>query len=418
MSAPESPDVREDGPGVRRSNRKPLGFAVLALVLVVTGVVYTMNERSNDQIAAARREAQKPADPVSADALFTNAPEAGLIESRPNAMPGEAPAPALSMVRDGDATGIPNDGDHFAREWEQYRQQETAIRQAKMQAAMAALAAPTSLAAANTKAVQGESNSDGAPPPAEDALGGLRQGLSSLLASAKGAGGAGGGDADANNATGKISWLKTAAAPSDYLASGRIPAVSPYELKAGAVIPGVMIGGINSDLPGQIIGQVRENVYDSATGQHLLIPQGAKLIGTYDSQVTRGQKRVLVAWNRVVYPDGSSINIEAMPGSDAAGFSGFNDKVDNHYTRVFGDAILMSLFSAGVQLSQPQSNSVQGGYDSQQIVAGALGQQLGQTGMQLTQQNLRIQPTLQIRPGYRFVVMVTKDMIVEPWRAP
>jgi type IV secretion system protein VirB10 len=162
--------------------------------------------------------------------------------------------------------------------------------------------------------------------------------------------------------------------------------VSPFELKTGTVIPGVMIGGINSDLPGQIVAQVRENVWDTATGHHLLIPQGARLVGTYDNQVTRGQSRVLVAWTRIIYPDGSSVDLGTMPGADQGGYAGFSDKVNNHYVRVFGDALLMSLFSAGIQLSQPKSNdSMNGGYSSQQIIAASLGQQLGQAGMQITQ---------------------------------
>lgn len=204
-------------------------------------------------------------------------------------------------------------------------------------------------------------------------------------------------------------------AASPYLNQTRIPAISPHEVKAGFIIPGVMISGINSDLPGQIIGQVRQNVYDSATGRFLLIPAGAKLVGTYDSSVSAGQERVLVAWNRIIFPDSSSVSIEAMPGADKSGFAGFHDKVDNHYWRTFGNAALLSLFSAGIQLSQPQA-AVSGTYNSQQIMAAEIGRQLGRLGMQLTQRNLNIQPTLEIRPGFQFSIMVTKDMILPPWK--
>jgi type IV secretion system protein VirB10 len=199
-----------------------------------------------------------------------------------------------------------------------------------------------------------------------------------------------------------------------YLLRKREAPLSPYEIKAGSIIPGVMIGGVNSDLPGIIIGQVRQDVYDSATGQHLLIPAGARLVGTYDSEVSGGQERVLVAWNRIIYPDSSSITLDNMPGADRSGFAGFNDKVDNHYWRTFGNAFMLSLFSAGIQLSQPRG-AVQGTYNSQQIMAAALGQQLGMLGMQQARRNLNMQPTLEIRPGYQFSIMITKDMIVEPW---
>jgi type IV secretion system protein VirB10 len=200
-----------------------------------------------------------------------------------------------------------------------------------------------------------------------------------------------------------------------YLLRKREAPLSPYEIKAGAIIPGVMIGGVNSDLPGIIIGQVRQDVYDSATGQHLLIPSGSRLVGTYDSAVSGGQERVLVAWNRIIYPDSSSITLDSMPGADRSGFAGFNDQVDNHYWRSFGNAFMLSLFSAGIQLSQPRG-AVTGTYNSQQIMAAALGQQLGMLGMQQARRNLNMQPTLEIRPGYQFSIMITKDMIVEPWQ--
>lgn len=202
---------------------------------------------------------------------------------------------------------------------------------------------------------------------------------------------------------------------SPYLKHTREAALSATELKAGFIIPGVMLSGVNSDLPGQIIGQVRQNVYDSASGRVLLIPAGARLVGTYDSSVSAGQERVLVAWNRVIFPDSSSLSLDSMPGADKSGFAGFNEKVDNHYLRTFGNAFLLSLFSAGIQLSQPRA-AVTGTYNSQQIMAAALGQQLGMLGMQTARRNLNLQPTLEISPGYQFSIMVTKDIILPPWR--
>lgn len=233
-----------------------------------------------------------------------------------------------------------------------------------------------------------------------------------------GFGGLGGGQqsVDPNGQAAKKAFLDSPGSiGNDYLASGRNAPISPYEMKAGTVIPGVMIGGVNSDLPGQIIGQVRENVYDTATGKHLLIPQGSRLIGTYSNAVTMGQTRVLVAWTRIIYPDASSLDLGSMPGADQGGYAGFNDQVNNHYLRIFGTALMMSLFSAGIQLSQPQATNGQN-YSSQQIVASSLGLQLGQLGMQLAQRGLDIQPTLEIRPGYRFNIMVTKDVVIRPWK--
>ena len=192
-----------------------------------------------------------------------------------------------------------------------------------------------------------------------------------------------------------------------------MPALSPYELKAGSIIPAIMIGGLNSDLPGQIIAQVSENVYDTKTGKHLLIPQGSRLVGTYDNGVTTGQNRVLVVWNRIIFSDASSLDLNMMPAADQSGYAGFNDKTNNHYGKAFGAALLMSAFSAGVQISQPQATNGEN-ISTGQTMAGAIGQQLGQAGGQIIGRNIRIQPTLQIRPGYRFNVSVTKDFIISP----
>ena len=192
-----------------------------------------------------------------------------------------------------------------------------------------------------------------------------------------------------------------------------------YEVKTGAVIPGIMVTGINSDLPGNIIAQVSQNVFDTDTGNHLLLPQGAKLFGVYDSRVIYGQERVLVAWNRVVFPDGSAVTLGAMPGSDQSGYAGYTDKVDNHYFRIFGSAILMSMISGGMAYTM---DSLDSGGDSdnptlQNEMGSALAAQLGQATLQLLQKNLNIKPTLEIRPGYQFNVIVTKDIVFkQPYR--
>ena len=187
-----------------------------------------------------------------------------------------------------------------------------------------------------------------------------------------------------------------------------------FELKTGAVIPGVMISGINSDLPGHLIAQVSQNVYDTATGRDLLLPQGSKLFGVYDSRVIYGQSRVLIAWNRVIFPDGSSVTLGAMPGTDIAGYAGFKDKVDNHYLRIFGSAVMMSLVSGGMSYAVDQASNNDSDSDNtsmQDEMIAALAAQLGQTTLQLLQKNLNIKPTLEIRPGYQFNIIVTKDVI-------
>lgn len=189
----------------------------------------------------------------------------------------------------------------------------------------------------------------------------------------------------------------------------------PLELKTGAVIPGVMLTGINSDLPGNMIAQVSQHVFDTATGKNLLIPQGTKIYGVYDSRVVYGQERVLIAWNRLIFPDASSIAIGAMPGADMGGMAGFNDDVNNHYLRIFGSALMMSLVSGGMAYAMDGANNTgterNNGTSMQDEMTSSLAQQLGQTTTTLLQRNLSIKPTLEIRPGYQFNIVVTKDVI-------
>lgn len=192
---------------------------------------------------------------------------------------------------------------------------------------------------------------------------------------------------------------------------------SPYELRAGFVVPATLISGINSELPGQIMAQVSQDVFDTATGKWKLIPQGSRLVGAYSSNVAYGQARVLVAWQRIIFPDGKAMDIGSMPGADSAGYAGFTDQVNNHYFRLFASAFLMSGVTAGISLSQPTQNGTTAPTASS-AMSEALGQQLGQVTAQLISKNMNIAPTLEIRPGYRFNVMVTKDMTFsKPYQA-
>jgi type IV secretion system protein VirB10 len=190
---------------------------------------------------------------------------------------------------------------------------------------------------------------------------------------------------------------------------------SPYEVKAGTIIPTTLITGINSDLPGQIIGQVRENVYDTVTGEYLLVPQGSRLIATYDSAVAFGQDRVLVCWNRLIRPDGISISLECMPGVDLAGYSGFADEVDHHWWRILSGVAIGTLLSATAEKSQGNV----AGYNPTmpQLWASNAGGAINQAGQQITQKNLAIQPTIRVRPGFSVNVIVTKDIVLLPYKS-
>lgn len=220
---------------------------------------------------------------------------------------------------------------------------------------------------------------------------------------------------DLNQQAEKKAFLQINSRPTvdDYLSSKVNLPKSPYEIKAGTVIPGILITGINSDLPGQVTAQVRNHVYDTITGNHLLIPQGTKMVGLYDSAITYGQERVSIVWRRLIFPNGQSIDLQGMPGADVSGYSGFNDKVNNHYVRIFGSTIVMSALAAGAQLSQPKQES-QNPFappSVNQTLAQNLGMNIAGTGNALLAKNLGIQPTLEIRPGYLFNITVTKDVI-------
>lgn len=196
---------------------------------------------------------------------------------------------------------------------------------------------------------------------------------------------------------------------------------SSYLLRAGSVIPATLISGINSDLPGQIVGQVSQPVFDTPTGNHILLPQGSRLVGTYSSDVEYAQSRVLVAWQRIVFPDGKALDIGAMPGADGAGYAGFADQVDHHYLRIFGSALLMSAIVGGISYSQRTASAGGYGYGAPNavtILSQSLGQELGRAASQMLQKNLNVSPTIEIRPGFRLNVMVTKDLeFTKPYQA-
>ena len=219
-------------------------------------------------------------------------------------------------------------------------------------------------------------------------------------------------NSDPNGQAQKLAFLG-AARSDDYLIHTRETPISRFELNVGTIIPATLISGINSDMPGQIVAQVSQNVYDSATGRYLLLPQGAKLYGVYDSKIAYGQDRVLTAWTRVNYPDGTKLNIAGMGGMDTEGYSGFSDQVDNHYWKTFGNAMLLGLISGTAQagISADSKNG-----DTTSAIADGVTQQFAQTGSSLIQKNLDVQPTIKIRGGYKFNIMINKDIVLTPYQ--
>jgi type IV secretory pathway VirB10-like protein len=222
-----------------------------------------------------------------------------------------------------------------------------------------------------------------------------------------------GGDRAQNHQSDKEAFLTQAAAVDPYLSKPLLNPISKYELKAGSVISGALLTAINSDLPGQVIGQVTENVYDTATGNYLLIPQGAKLLGKYQSFVSNGQNRAMVVWQRLIYPNGNSIVLDGMPGTDEAGTSGLADKVDYHFDKlVEATALTTALAYAGNLARNPNSSSGNNGND---VVGDTVAQQANRIGEKIIDRELDVQPTITVRQGWPLRVLVNKDMILQPY---
>ncbi|MGH2618745.1 MAG: TrbI/VirB10 family protein, partial [Thermomicrobiales bacterium] len=185
---------------------------------------------------------------------------------------------------------------------------------------------------------------------------------------------------------------------------------SPFILQAGAVIPAVLITGIRSDLPGQITAQVTENVYDSPTGRLLLIPQGTRIVGQYDNNVQFGQRRALLVWNRLIFPNGRSIVLERQPGADTQGYAGLEDGVDYHWWDLAKAAGLSTLLAVGTELAvSDEDRLVRAIRDGAQDT-------INDAGQQIVRRQLQVAPTLTIRPGFPVRVIVTRDLVLEPYK--
>ena len=212
---------------------------------------------------------------------------------------------------------------------------------------------------------------------------------------------------DANLQTRKIDFASERLDQEIYNPQSIEDPVSPYQVMAGTLIPASLITGINSDLPGTIIAQVTQPVYDTVSGRHLLIPQGSRLLGRYQSEVSFGQDRALVVWDRLIFPDGSSIQISA-PGADVQGFAGLSDRTDHHWDRVFVAAGLATIMSIGAELGSNDDDEIA------RAIRDGTGQSFNQAGQRVVDRNLNVQPTIRIRPGWPVRVIVMRDLILRP----
>ena len=414
-----NPPFKQQRSGVRRVNNLPLMIVGGVLVVFVILVAMVAYDRAADSGAKGQQTDSVVADENLAEQVLKASGDrtGGLVGAE------EKPLPSLPVVRV-ENTDLPPPPPAEAKE-DPFEMQLKLMKMAMLQKAIGARTpvngeakakAATSdqgKSAASAHAAARQSDGDETAEllksiGAETGAAQFRESLSKLTA---GGAGAASGGSQADRSAGAYAKFDRKQENDRWRLDSSVEAPrTPYELRAGFVIPAVLISGVNSDLPGQIMAQVSQDVYDTATGKHRLIPQGTRLVGTYDSQVAYGQSRVLVAWQRLVFPDGKAMDIGSMPGADATGYAGFKDKVNNHYVRIFGNALLMSGVIAGINSTQTNPNNDPFGTSTNTLVTQALAQQMGRVAVEMIQKNLNISPTLEIRPGYRFNVMVVKDL--------
>jgi type IV secretory pathway VirB10-like protein len=372
--------LRPDPPAVTRLSRRVLiGGAAVATIVVLGAVIWALDSRRSSQETTA--ELYNTEHKTTADELaklprdYTGLP-AGVPPLGPP-LPGDLGRPILRAQGD-ERLGLDAEQQRVSQESEAARTSRLFASVTPGNRAPVASAPPSQ--ASNEK-----SDAQGEKPPIDT-------------------------DGIQNMQDRKIAFLN---APIDKrtVSGERLEApASKYVVQAGSVIPAALLTGIRSDLPGQVTGQVTENVYDSPTGRYLLIPQGSKLIGTYDSQVSFGQSRVLLVWTRVIFPNGRSIVLERQTGADPEGYAGLEDQVDYHWGRLFMAAALSTLLGVGSELGASNTDS-----DLLRALRRGSSDSLNQVGQQVVRRNLNVQPTLTIRPGFPVRIIVNRDLVLVPY---
>ena len=389
-----APEQLDPAAGVRRLNKLPLVIVGGLILLVMVMLLIALQSRANRGQQQLVQQEQLPMLPESQGGYQklleewenqegTGVDQGVVIEAAPEDL--GPPVPVMPPPT--------------AAEMEIVKQRQEALHQA--------LNSPTAVSLQRREAEGDGTDAGLATRPPSDGGGGQ---LDDLLRAVGGQ-----GEADDVNLQARKEQFVDTARRFGYSSEPRTAPLTPYELRVGSVLPAVLLGGINSDLPGLVQAQVVQNVRDTRTGRHVLIPQGSRLIGSYDSRVSFGQRRVLVVWHRVMFPDASTLELGTMPGADQAGFAGVRDQVRSHFFRIFGSATLLSLIGAGAQLAQPQEDS-QGTLSARELIIAEMAREWNQLGQEMIRRGMNVQPTLIIRPGYRFSVLVNKDLILEPYR--
>ena len=454
IEAPAGVDLHPKWAGIVRLSKRAALIVGVVVLVVILGCVYGVYRRSVEKMQIASQGEPKRSMPATQAGQET----ASLKDSRPAATIGKLVPPASTtaaqfpsvpgcdfdpqtgqLARFNRLTGSPcNSGSP------QLPQERLVVRQApaqlmaqfptslaqpsptpeQQQRAMswlqeqAAIMAPTSIGRSSGPAALPPGGA--VPQPGADPLSTLiaAQGLNGVPRSPTGAGLTSIGSDDAyevqNGQSRKEAFLANVhkTRTRDYLQSTREAPLSRFEIKAGWEIPAVLEQGLNSDLPGEIKALVTQNVYDTATGIYLLIPQGSRLVGRYDSHISYGHDGVQVAWSRIIYPDASSVDLDGMVGLDAHGNAGLRSDVDHHYRALIGGMALTSMFNAAFAITQARNQNVLV-INPASAAEAAVGAEVSETGSQFARRNLNRQPTIKVPAGYKFTVRVNRDIIFD-----
>jgi type IV secretion system protein VirB10 len=414
----------EEASGIRRLNRLPIIVAIVLVIVFFAVIFYGLTSRGLyvHRAAGIGTASSSPAttfadqlkkgisngiigDQQDAQAFQPTPPQPGTSKPATNPFAGRQQAEASASTLEPEAVWRAR----LEREaHEQYLRERQRERMARVQANDAAYDSPLALNLGKLQTSTAPAN-DGAPSKATSTPG-FAGGANDLYAAALRAG-FGTQNIDPNGQGAKEGFFNADLKKLGYLPNKMVAPTSTYELKRGSVVPATLITGINSNLPGRITAQVSQNVYDSASGHDLLIPQGTKLLGRYDSKISFGQSRVLVVWTDIIFPNGATLQIGGMAGTDSEGYGGFNDQVDNHSFKVFGSAILIAAIGAGIDMSVPASSPYGYRQTPTDAARNSFAETFGRVAEQTISKNLNVQPTLEIRPGYVFNVLVDQDMV-------
>lgn len=418
----------KSGAGIRRLNRLPIIIAIALTVAFLAVIFFGLTSRGlvfgkrDGETASGGLPASTFADQMKrgvSDGIIGEPQPPAVIavppandphEAKPNPFglgKGEAEEPARQSELESETAWRAR---LMREQQEQVFREQQRQRMARLQAANVALDSPLAISTDKLKTAavdpgQANAGNQAAPGPRTTSL------PAADLYSAALQAGLNGQNADPNGQGKKETFFNSDLTKSGYLPNRVVAQQSPYELKRGSVIPATLITGINSDLPGRITAQVSQNIYDSATGYRLLIPQGTRLMGRYDSKVAFGQSRVLVVWTDIIFPNGSTLQIGGMAGTDAEGYGGFNDQVDNHYFKTFGSAILLALIGTGMDMAIPENSTLANQTTASDAARRNFAETFGRVAERTISKNLDVQPTLEIRPGYQFNVLVDQDMV-------